>query len=80
MSYEVRRSDGTILTRDAPSLIRPTPEGAVSRMIGFSLEDASPGEYELVLRFKDEFSGSRLESREPFRVVPLRAPPAPAGK
>jgi hypothetical protein len=79
MSYEVRRSDGTILTRDAPSLIRPTPEGAVSRMIGFSLEDASPGEYELRLRFKDEFSGSRLESREPFRVTPPE-PAAPTGK
>ena len=79
MSYEVRRSDGTLLTRDAPSLIRPTPEGALSRMIGFSLEDASPGEYELVLRFKDEFSGSRLELREPFRVSaprPRRRRPA----
>jgi VWFA-related protein len=81
MSYEVRRSDGTLLTRDAPSIIRPTPEGAVTRMIGFSLEDASPGEYELVLRFKDEFSGSRLESREPFRVsAPPPAGAAPAGK
>ena len=48
-------------------------------MIGFSLENASPGEYELVLRFKDEFSGSRLESREPFRVVSA-APSAPAGQ
>ena len=80
MSYEVRRSDGTILTRDASSLIRPTPEGALSRMIGFSLADASPGEYVLVLRFKDEFSGSRLELREPFRVsAPLPAPAAPGG-
>jgi hypothetical protein len=80
MSYEVRRSDGTILTRDAPSLIRPTPEGALSRMIGFSLADASQGEYVLVLRFKDEFSGSRLELREPFRVsAPLPAPAAPGG-
>ncbi len=75
MSYEVRRKDGTLLARDAPSLIRPTPDGAVSRMIGFSLDDASPGEYELVLRFKDEFSGSRLESREAFRVV--SPPPSP---
>ncbi len=73
MSYEVRRSDGTLLTRDAPSLIRPTPEGALSRMIGFSLENASPGEYELVMRFKDEFSGSRVELREPFRVSPPAA-------
>jgi VWFA-related protein len=75
MSYEVRRSDGTVLRRDPPSLIRPTPEGALSRMIGFSLQDVSPGDYELVLRFKDEFSGSRLESREPFRVIGPQAPP-----
>ncbi len=81
MSYEVRRSDGTLLTRDAPSLIQPTPEGALSRMISFSLEAASPGEYELVMRFKDEFSGSRLESREPFRVsAPTPAPAAPTGR
>jgi len=78
MSYEVRRSDGTILTRDAPSLILPTPEGALSRMIGFSLDTASPGDYQLLLRLKDEFSGSRLELREPFRVsAPLPAPAAP---
>jgi hypothetical protein len=82
MSYEVRRSDGTLLTRDAPSLIKPTPEGALSRMIGFSLEDASPGVYELVLRLKDEFSGSRLEWREPFHVTPPppAALPAPTGQ
>ena len=50
-------------------------------MIGFSLEDASPGEYSLVLRFKDEFSGSRLELREPFRVsAPLPVPASPGGR
>ena len=79
MSYEVRRDAGTLLTRDAPSLIRPTPDAALSRMIGFPLEGASPGEYELVLRFKDEFSGSRVELREPFRVSPA-APAAPTGR
>ena len=78
MSYEVRRSDGTLLTRDAPTLIRPTSEGALSTMIGVSLEAATPGNYELVMRFKDEFSGSALELREPFHVsAPLS--PGPAG-
>jgi hypothetical protein len=77
MGYEVRRRDGTLLTRDAPSLIRPAPDGALSRMIGVSLETATPGDYELVMRVKDEFSGSALELREPFRVsAPL--PPGPA--
>ena len=77
MGYEVRRSDGTLLTRDAPSLISPTPDGALSRMIGFSLEDASPGDYELVMRVRDEFSGTGWSSREPFRVFPRRRPRRP---
>jgi VWFA-related protein len=75
MGYEVRRGDGTVLTRDAPTLIRPTPDGALSRMIGISLESASPGDYELLMRVKDEFSGKTLELREPFHVS---APVAPA--
>src|SRR5262249_27247483 len=54
MGYEVRKSDGTLLTRDLPSLIAPTARGAVSRMIGFSLEAASPGDYELSMRIRDE--------------------------
>ncbi len=49
-----------------------------SWMIGVSLETATPGDYELVMRVKDEFSGNALELREPFRVsAPL--PPGPAG-
>jgi len=74
MGYEVRRSDGTLLTRDAPTLIRPAPDGALSRMIGLSLESATPGDYELVMRVKDEFSGKALELHEPFHVS---SPPSP---
>jgi hypothetical protein len=44
-------------------------------MIGISLESATPGDYELVMRVKDEYSGDRLELREPFHVS---APAAPA--
>jgi VWFA-related protein len=77
MGYQVRRSDGALYTQDAPSLITPTPSGAVSRMIGFSLEDAAPGDYEIVMRVKDELSGHSLELREPFSVTaPAGAPPA----
>jgi hypothetical protein len=39
-------------------------------MIGVSLEAAPPGEYELVMRIKDEFSGDSTELREPFHVSP----------
>jgi VWFA-related protein len=69
MGYEVRRSDGTVLTRDAPSLIRPGSDGGLSRMIGIPLGSATPGDYELVMRVKDEYSGDRVELREPFHVT-----------
>jgi hypothetical protein len=80
MGYEVRRSDGTLLTRDAPSLIVASPTGAVSRLVGFSLENASPGDYVLTMRVKDEFSGRTETLREPFRVgAPLPAKAAAVG-
>jgi hypothetical protein len=73
----VRRRDGTLFTQDAPSLIRPTPTGGVSRLIGFSLQDAVPGDYEIVVRIKDELSGRSLDLREPFTVTtPAEPPPA----
>ena len=81
MGYEVRTSEGAVYTRDRPSLIAPTPQGALSRLIGFSLEAATPGDYELVLRFRDELSGKALELHEPFSVsAATLAAPAPSGK
>lgn len=68
MGYEVRRSDGALYTGEAPSRIVPTPKGALSRLIGFSLERAAPGDYEIRMRLKDELSGRTLELREPFSV------------
>jgi len=81
MGYEVRRSDGTLYTGEAPSLIMSTGLGTLSRMIGFSLEQATPGDYEIMMRVRDELSGKTLELREPFRVSapPPEAPAAPAG-
>lgn len=78
MGYEVRRSDGVLLTDEAPSEILPTSIGALSRMIGISLERASPGDYELVMAIKDELSGKRVELREPFRVSEAPPPTSPA--
>jgi hypothetical protein len=82
MGYQVKRSDGTLYTQDAPSLINPTPAGSLSRMIGFSLEDATPGDYEIVMRVKDELSGKSLELHEPFTVTapPSSVPAAPSNK
>jgi VWFA-related protein len=78
MAYEVRRSDGTLFTNEARSLILPTEVGGLSRMIGFPLEWATPGDYDLVMSVKDELSGKRVDMREPFTVV--AAPPAPAAQ
>ena len=81
MGYEVRTSEGAAYTRDRPTLIVPTSQGTLSRLIGFSLEAATPGDYELLLRIKDELSGKALELHEPFSVsAPLPAPPAPNEK
>jgi hypothetical protein len=45
-------------------------------MVGIPLEAASPGDYVLVMRVKDEFSGNTLERREPFHIS---AAPGPKG-
>jgi hypothetical protein len=78
MAYEVRRSDGTLYTNEGRSLILPTPEAALSRIIGFPLEAAPPGEYELVMSVKDELSGRTVDLREPFTVVAGATPPSAA--
>ena len=51
-------------------------------MIGFSLADATPGDYEIVMRVKDELSGKSLELHEPFRVTARTSavPAAPSSK
>jgi hypothetical protein len=74
----VRRAVGTLFTNGARSLIVPTEAGALSRMISFSLERATPGDYELVMTLEDEVLGKKVDMREPFTVVP--APAAPAAR
>ncbi|HEY6549496.1 MAG TPA: VWA domain-containing protein, partial [Vicinamibacteria bacterium] len=47
-SHVLRRPDGTVLGRSAPTPILPTSLGTVARMLQVPL-DVDPGEYELVL-------------------------------
>lgn len=75
--YEIRRADGGVFKRTAPTPINPTSVGALLRLHGISLVGAAPGEYELVLRVKDELSGKEAEVREPFTIAD-DAPPAAA--
>ena len=75
--YEVRRSDGSLLTSMAPSPIKPTSLGALSRLFGFKLLDTPPGDYDIVMSLRDDIAGTNLEMHEPFKViVPPAATPA----
>jgi hypothetical protein len=69
-SYQVRRADGSVFTAAAATEIRPTSLGELSRVSGFSLRGASPGDYELVMSVRDRLSGRHVELKEPFSVVP----------
>jgi VWFA-related protein len=73
--YIIRRREGGVITQSPPTLINPTSLGKLSRMIGAPLQ-GGPGDYELVMTFKDTIAGKTLEVREPFTVA---ATPQPAG-
>jgi hypothetical protein len=80
--YAVRRPDGTLFTSAEPSEIQPTSLGELSRVSGFSLRGAQPGDYEIVMTVQDELAGQRLELSVPFEVVPAgqtASPSAAAG-
>jgi hypothetical protein len=77
MGYVVRREDGSALTRVEPTEIRPTSLGHLNRMIGFPVDHASPGNYELVMSFKDEVSGTSIEVKEPFGIIGADPTPTP---
>jgi VWFA-related protein len=80
MGYVVRREDGSALTRVEPTEIRPTSLGHLNRMIGFPVDNASPGNYELVMTFKDEISGTSIELKEPFGILGTENPTPVADK
>jgi len=78
--YVVNRPDGSVFTASQPSVIKPTSLGQVTRMFGFRLDGAPPGDYEIVMAIRDDLAGRSFELREPFRVtepLPASALPAP---
>ncbi|HXY38214.1 MAG TPA: hypothetical protein VEQ10_01005, partial [Vicinamibacteria bacterium] len=76
--YEVVKPDGSVFTAVAPNLIKPTSLGRLSRMFGFRLDDAAPGDYQIKMTVRDEIAGRTLDWTEPFTVVPAVAAPASA--
>jgi VWFA-related protein len=77
MGYDVRREDGTVLTKVDATEIRPTSLGHLNRMIGFPVDRAAPGNYDLVMTLKDEIAGTSLEVKEPFGIVGPGDSPTP---
>jgi hypothetical protein len=74
--YMVTRPDGSVFTAMQPSAINPTSLGQVSRLFGFRLAGAEPGDYEIVMAVRDDLAGRSFELREPFRVVEPLPPSA----
>ena len=72
-SHVLRRLGGSVVSRGGPSEIVPTSLGDLSRLMQIPLNDAGPGEYELLLTVRDEASG-----REQLLVEPLTLAAAPA--
>jgi hypothetical protein len=68
-SYELRRRDGDVVRRGEPSLISPTADGRLVRLLALPESSLSPGEYELVLRVKEEATGQTRERIEPLRLT-----------
>jgi VWFA-related protein len=71
VTFEVAvfRADGTALARGPAQPLAPGPGGELQRMLAVSLEHAEAGEYELVLRARDERTGGVTERRERFAVT-----------
>jgi VWFA-related protein len=70
--YVIRNKTGAVVAQVAPTEIKPTSLGKLSRLVGTGLQDAQPGDYELVLNLRDEIAGKSLELLETFTVQPAR--------
>ena len=78
MGHFIRASDGSIFTRVDPTVIGPTSLGKLSRMLGSGMGEAAAGDYELVIRLKDEISGEGIELVEPFTLAAPTSAQKPA--
>jgi VWFA-related protein len=66
--HVLRRADGSVLSRSAPTEIEPTSLGGVSRLMQIPLAGVRPGEYQLELVVTDELSGRERKVVEPFTL------------
>jgi hypothetical protein len=67
-TYEVRRSDGTVVTRSATTPLPPDEQGVLAGR--FSLTLNRPGGYELRIQARDEVAGEEAIAVHAFVVEP----------
>jgi VWFA-related protein len=68
--FTLRKSDGRILSQEAPTPIAVALGGKVRRLLALPLTGLAAGEYELVLDVVDEATGRTLHSSESFALEP----------
>jgi hypothetical protein len=78
--YQIRREDGTVVSRVNATEILPTSLGKLSRLVGTGLEGVQPGDYEFVLDLRDEVGGAMVEVREPFTIAAPETAAATGGE
>jgi VWFA-related protein len=67
--YVVKDKSGNVVTQAEPTVINPTPQGGLSRLMGFRTEGWAPGDYELTLTVRDDIALKSTEVHEPFSIV-----------
>ncbi len=67
-SFELRRPSGEVVRRGLPSLLAPSPEARLVRLLGLPLDGLAEGEYELRLQVRDVTTGETREDREGFTL------------
>jgi VWFA-related protein len=67
ITYEVRRSDGTVVTGTAPTPLEPGADGALARSFAMTLNRV--GGYELQLKARDPASGEEAIASTAFEVT-----------
>jgi hypothetical protein len=66
---EIQRRNGPTLGGGELVTLTPSPEGRLSRTSEVRLTRAPPGEYDLVLKVRDELAGRELVIREGFTLA-----------
>ena len=68
-SYELRQRGGDVVRRSEPSVLAPSADGRLTRLVALTLDGIAQGDYELVLRVVNKATGETKESIEPLRIA-----------